>query len=334
MTSLRGGWSGCTPAAVAAVRQVHSGEHCDIVAAHDADAAALAGFRAAAGVGAAAASFDQLLGSGIDFVVLAGPTSTRLAQVQAAAAQGVHCLCMAPFADDVAVAAAMADVCDQAQVKLGVLVPQFGDPLFDQMRRMIAADWLGGIVSVLSVTGDDERLRGGADVTHHPFVARASSHVHLVSWLVGRPALRVTAQTTRGFGRGDDTGVATVVLRGNVACTFSASHVTRADLLAFYGTDGRMHVAGERVWLLGHSEFRGPVFDYLVPGHEQILTRSELEPRLRALEPAAEPIGRFARWIEDTDDFPCPAEQAVADLRVVDAMLRAAASGRTEAVGG
>lgn len=334
MTSLRGGWSGCTPAGAAAVRHVHAHEHCDIVAAHDADAATLATFQAATGIGAATTGFDELLASGIDFVVLAGPAHERLAQVQAAAAQGVHCLVTVPFAGDLATATAMLAACDRTQVKLGVLVPQFADPLFDQIRRMIAADWLGGIVSVMSIASDDERLRGEHEPAHHPFVARTAAHVHLLSWLIGRAALHVTAQVTRGYGRGDDSGVATALLRGNVACTFTASHVMRAELLAVYGTDGAALVGSERLWLMGRSEFRGPVLDYLVPGHELLLTRTELEPRLRVLAPHSEPIGRFARWLEDTDDFPCPAEQAVADLRVIDAMLRAAASGRTEAVGG
>ena len=307
--------------------------HCDVVAAHDADARALATFRDTAGVGFTTPSFDQLLGTGIDFVVLGGPLHERLAQVEAAAAQGVHCLCTVPFAADVQTAAAIVAACDRAQVKVGVLVPQFADPVLDQIRRMIAADWLGGVVSIAAFAGDDERLRGDGEPALHPVVARTSGHVHLVSWLTGRATLRVTAQTTSTFGRGDDTGVATAILRGGIACTFTASHVTRAELLTVYGTDGAIVMGPHRLWLMGRAEFRGPVFDYVVPGHELLLNRNELEPRLVALAPDAEPLGRFARWLEDTDDFPCPGEQALADLRVIDAMLRSIASGRTEEVG-
>jgi predicted dehydrogenase len=332
VTSLRGAWSGCTRAAIAAVQQVRTHDHCDVVAVHDQDAHAVATCRAATGIGNGTTSFDELLATGVDFVVLGGPLNVRLAQVEAAAAQAVHCLCTVPFASDVATAAAMTAVCERAQVKLGVLVPQLGDPLFDQVRRMIAADWLGGVVSVVSVSGDDERLRGNGEPALHPFVDRSASHVHVLSWLTGRAALRVTAQATRGYGRGDDSAVATAVLRGNIACSFTASHVTRGELLAIYGTDGAALVGTERAWLLGRSEFRGPVLDYVVPGHELLVSRAELEPRLRALTPAAEPLGRFARWLDDTDDFPCPAEQALADLRTIDAMLKALASGRTEEV--
>ena len=332
MTSLRGGWSSGSRAAIAAVQHVRLHEHCGVIAAHDADPATLDAFRAQTGIGAGTTRFAELLATGVDFVVLAGPLAERLAQVEEAAAQGVHCLCTVPFAPDVATATAMVAACERAQVKLGALVPQFGDPLFDQVRRMLAADWLGGIVNVVSISGDDERLRDADSRPLHPFVDRTSFHVHLLAWLTGRSVLRVTAQATRTYGRGDDTAVATAVMRGNVTCTFTASHVTRGELVAIYGTDGAVLVGSERAWLLGRAEFHGPAVDYTVPGHELLIARSELEPRLRGLIPAAEPIGRFARWLDDTDDYPCPGEQALADLHVLDAMQKALASGRTEDV--
>ena len=105
MTSLRGAWSGCTRAAIGAVQQVRTHGHCDVVAVHDQDAQAVATCRAATGIGSGTTSFDELLATGVDFVVLGGPLHARLAQVEAAAAQSVHCLCTVPFASDVATAA-------------------------------------------------------------------------------------------------------------------------------------------------------------------------------------------------------------------------------------
>ena len=40
----------------------------------------------------------------------------------------------------------------------------------------------------------------------------------------------------------------------------------------------------------------------------------------------------FARWLDDCDDYPCPGESALDDLRVVEAMQLAATSGRTQHV--
>ena len=38
------------------------------------------------------------------------------------------------------------------------------------------------------------------------------------------------------------------------------------------------------------------------------------------------------RWLEDVDDYPCPLEQGLDDLRVVDAMLRAARGSGSETI--
>jgi predicted dehydrogenase len=333
VNTLRAGLSGCSGVGASLLQRLPLHRDATIVVAHDDDAGRAAAFAAEHRLGTAAASFAALLATGIDFVVLAGNLAARREQVAAAAAQGVHCLLLAPFAADLATAVAMASDCAAAQVKLGVLVPEFADPLWDQVRRMIAADWLGGVVAVQGLLGVDEGLRGSAgDVpTCHPFVDLASRHVHLASWLVGRPGLRVTAQSTRAVGVADDGGVATAVLRGNVACTFTCSRASSAEAFAVHGTDGSVRVAGECVLLRGRHEFRGASFDYLVPGQELALSRAELQPGPGAAA-ASELVGRFARWIEDCDDFPCPAEQALEDLRLVAAMLRAAQSGRTETV--
>jgi predicted dehydrogenase len=327
MTSVRVGLSGCTQASLELVQRSSKLADCDIGAVHDDDAAALAHFQAVAPRGFATTNYDALLGTGVDFVILAGDASKRTVQVEAAAAQGAHCLLTSPFADDLDAAVQMAGHCQRAGTRLGVHVPDLEDPRIEQLRRMIAGDWLGGIVAVQSMLGDDLVLQGAA-ARRHPLVDLTSRHVHLASWLCGRRAARVTAQTMRSFSREDDSAVATAILRGNVACTFTATHAANVNAFAVHGTDGGVRLAGDRLWLLGRREYRGEVFDYLVPGHELSLSRAELAPELQAHAPASNLVGRFARWIEDRDDYPCPVEQALDDWRVVDAMLRAVREGR------
>ena len=343
MTTLRAGISGCGATGLAAVLQSRRHEHCHVVAAHDPDPAALRTFGERTGIGHLSTDFAALLGSGIDFVILAGPCGVRLEQVRAAAEQGVHCLLHAPMAPDLDTARAMLAACEAMQVKLGVAVAGQDDPLLEQVRRMIAGDWLGGPVCVQGLWAENPMLTNlpaaadwrlqpalaGAD----PLLSLASHHVHLATWLTGRAAVRVTAQATRGFlPLPCDSMVATALLRGNVLCTFTASHLARGRVFAIHGTDGAVRLAGDRLWLSGHTEFRGEVFDYLHPGEDLVLTRAELAPALAAQAPECELHGRFARWIDDCDDFPCPGEQAVLDLQVLAAMARAAATGGTESV--
>ena len=114
---------------------------------------------------------------------------------------------------------------------------------------LIAGDWLGGVTTIQAITAEDALLRG-----HLPsgpedlFIALSSPHVHLATWLTGRHAQRVTAQTSRNVAAGfDDGAVATVVLRGEVPCTFSASRLARAEAFAVHGTDGGTHAPSLRV---------------------------------------------------------------------------------------
>jgi predicted dehydrogenase len=328
--TLRVGLSGAGPAGLRAVQDANLQQDCDIIAVHDDRDGRAEQLAHGSQLGFATTDFERLLGYGVDFVVLTGPLDQRLDQVRRAAEQGVPALVHAPVAADLQTAEAMAEVCEQHEVRLGVHVRAQADPIVEQLRRMIAGDWLGGVTAVQSIVADDELLRAG-EVTHRgdPFVTLACEHVHLAAWLTGRRAASVTAQTTRSFAPDlDDGGVATVVLRGNVPCTYISSRLTRANAFAIHGTDGGVRIAGDRIWLCGQRPFQGHVFDYETPGIEQVLARRDLENALAAHRAQSELHGRFARWLEDTDDYPCSIEQAIVDFEVMEAMATAAKIGR------
>ncbi|MBL8748281.1 MAG: Gfo/Idh/MocA family oxidoreductase [Planctomycetes bacterium] len=341
--SLRAGLSGCGAMGTLAVQQSRLHDHCDIVALHDPDPVALQAMRERTGIALGSTSFSEFLSTGVDFVVLAGPCGVRREQVQQAADQAVPCLLHGPMALDADEAGAIAAIAEAAQMKLGVAVQGQEDPVFDELRRMIAADWFGGIILMQGIWGEDDlittprqtndwRLRPDAS-GHCPLVRLASHHVHLASWLSGRPALQVTAQATRGFlSLPHDSAVATAVLRGNLLCTFAASHLTSVRAFAIHGMDGGIRIAGDRMWLFGKKPWQGELIDYPDAGQNVMLARTDFGQRLHRRAAELELHGRFARWIDDRDDFPCPAEQAVIDMRVLAAMNRAAVSGRTETV--
>lgn len=339
---LRAGVFGCGPQGLWSAARLASQNDCELAAAGDDDADRRAAFGATTGVTLLCATFEELLATGIDIAILAGPRSDRLARVRLAAGQGVHCLVHAPMARSAADAAAMQAICEEFQVQLGVLVPQQGDPVFEQLRQMIVADWLGGIVHVQCLAGDDDLLRNApivddprlqAQIADNPLLQLASHHVHLTAWLTGRAPTSVTAQASRGFlPLPADSAVATALLRGGVTCTFAASHLLRAEQFAIHGTDGFVRLAGDRIVLCGQTEFRGVVFDYLEPGRELALVRGDLTEALEREIQGVELHGRFARTIDDRDDFPCSGEQAATDLLLLEAMARAMTSGRAETV--
>lgn len=340
---LRAGLSGCGAAGIAAVAAVRGRGECDIVAAHDPDPAALAALQRTAPVGATSTRFEDLLATGVDFVVLTGPCGLRPELVRLAAEQAVPVLLHAPMAPTLAIAESMVAACAAAEVRLGVLVPAMADPVFEQIRRMVVDGWFGGLCAVHAFSGDDDLLRRpptaddprlrahwfGGD----PLVRLAVPGVHLTAWLTGRRCLRTTAQASHGLlPLPHDGAVATTVLRGGALAVHAASHLTHGRTFELRGTGGSVQVTAAGLLAQGERRYDGASFCYDTPGRAQAFARDALAGELARLAPALELHRQFARWLDDVDGFPCPAEQALEDMRVLDAMQRALVSGRIEPV--
>ncbi|MCR9247890.1 MAG: Gfo/Idh/MocA family oxidoreductase [bacterium] len=342
MSNLRAGIWGRGPDGLWSAAQMRRQDECELVVAGDSEPGTRFAFTGETGIRHHCSSFAELLGTGIDLVVLAGPRRERLAQVQAAAEQGVHCLLHAPMALSGADADQMVAHCEAAAVQLGVLVRGQEDPVFEQLRQMIASDWLGGVVHVQCLAGEDGLLRTPpatddprllALIANHPLLQLAAHHAHLATWLTGKLPVAATAQVAKGFlPLPADGAVATVQFKGGVLCTLAVSHLLAANQFAIHGTDGFVRIAGDRIVLKGRTEYRGDVFDYLTQDAELALLRRDVDDAAERQAGRCELHARFARWIDDRDDFPCSGEQAAADMAIFDAIAEATKSGKAEPI--
>lgn len=343
MSTLRAGLSGCGARGAQAARLLRASRDCTLAALHDPDGKALHELGGSHAIGIRHQDFDALLQTGVDFVVLAGPCGDRLPQVEAAAAQGVHCLLHAPMAPDAHTARAMVAACDRAGVKLGLVIPAQADPRCEELRRLVSEDFLGAIVLIHATCADDGVLRNPPASSHWRRDPRRAGHgalrqvgseaLHLVHWLCGRAPLRVTAQTAHGLSAlPQDSAVATLALRGGGLCTLAASHVASGNVLTLHGTDGHAIVTDEQISLRGRTALGDRLFDYGQPGVERTWSRAELGPAWTDRAPDLELHGRFARWIDDLDDFPCPGDLAAEDLLALEAIDRVQHPDRSEPV--
>lgn len=322
---MRVGLSGCGRGAerIAAVRR-HG--YCDIVALHDADAASCQQLGAETGIALCTDDFEALLGTGVDFVVLDGPPGDRLAQVEAAAAQGAHCMCWAPMAIDGPAASAMVEACDRAGTRLGIAVPFLADPLSEELRRLLADDWLGAAVLASALCADDSLLRVPPPAGdwrrdprrhgHGALVQLASAALHSLCFLLGRSPVATVALAVPGrlSGLAQDSACAAVELRGGILCTLAASHATQGTALSIHGTDGMVRLGPDGLLLRGRRQWRGAAFDYLEPGREVLLPAAELAAAADSLLAEHELTGRFARFLDDRDDFPVLGAEAAREL--------------------
>ncbi|GAB4158589.1 MAG: hypothetical protein Fur0037_26070 [Planctomycetota bacterium] len=334
MTRLQAGLSGCGATAKTVVEAAMRAADWEIPACYDPDPAAARDL----GAGEPRRSFDDLLAAGVDFVVLTGPVSTHEEQVRKAAEQGVHCLVHAPFAPDLAAARRMVESCEIHGVKLGVVVPEQEDPLVEQIRLLIDEDYFGPITAVQTLAGDDRLLRSpppAGDWRRDPavigsgaFLRLCTPHLHLCTWLCARPIVELAAVASSGFSVLDQDAVSvSAVLRGGALWSMTGTHLARGRMIRLSGTDGEAMVDGHGLLLRGRSPVGGYLVDHPRAKEPRLFTHPELALRLQALKTRLELHGRFARWLDDRDDFPCTGEQAALDFAAVDAVREAVRSG-------
>jgi predicted dehydrogenase len=150
-------------------------------------------------------SYEELITSGLDGVVVCTENSQHRAIVELAAGAGVHILCEKPLATTVEDARSMVDVCQRAGVLLMTAFPmRFSTPLVEVKKSLDAGNFgeiycfnatnQGELPSVHRQWFVDQELAGGGAVMDHT--------VHLVDimrWYLGKEVCEVYAQTNRIF---------------------------------------------------------------------------------------------------------------------------------------
>jgi predicted dehydrogenase len=150
-------------------------------------------------------SYQDLLASGLDGVVVCTENSKHRTIVELAAGAGVHILCEKPLATTVEDARSMVNVCQRAGVLLMTAFPmRFSTPLSEVKKSLDAGDF--GEIYCFNATNQgelprvhrrwfvDQELAGGGAVMDHT--------VHLVDimrWYLGKEVSEVYAQTNRIF---------------------------------------------------------------------------------------------------------------------------------------
>lgn len=152
-TPLRVGIVGCGNISRNHLEAFNAIEGTDVVGVCDVDITRAQATAEAWNITHAVDSVAALLALDLDIVAVCTPHPTHEAVVLEAAAAGVHVLCEKPIAVDVASAERMANACDAAGVKLGVLFQRRFWPAARALRTAIDDGTLGapimGQVSVL-----------------------------------------------------------------------------------------------------------------------------------------------------------------------------------------
>lgn len=178
-------------------------------------------------------SYEALLESKPDGVVICSENSRHRPLVEMAAAHGVHILCEKPIATALADAQAELQACERAGVLFMTAFPmRFSPPLLEVKARLEAGDF--GSVYCFNATNQgelptkhriwfaDPELAGGGAIMDHT--------VHLVDimrWFLGQEVVEVYAQSNRIF-HADEVTVETgalemITFQGGVFASIDAS---------------------------------------------------------------------------------------------------------------
>ena len=273
----------------------------------------------------------------IQAVVFATPHSTHTDQIARAAAAGKHVFVEKPFALKVAEAEASLSAAERAGIVLGVGFNRRFHPSMRLMKQAIR-ERLG---TIATLSGEQTALHGlaltpdawRAQVTESPGGAMTAIGVHLIDGMIdlNGPVQEVYATVSRRAATAaDDT--TDILLRfangasGHVFCSTAATPNYR---FAVYGTGGFTEI-------LGHSMATYRLIP-AVSGTTQAAHRATGSPEVTetpGFNMLTAELEAFAAAITTGTPFPTPLPEILHGVHVFEAILRSAASGHTERVGG
>lgn len=265
------------------------------------------------------ADLERVLERGeIDAVYVATPNTLHREITLRAAARGVHVLCEKPLATSTADCEAMAEACAAAQVKLMCAYRLHFEAATLKALEIVKGGTLGDVRVFESVFGHVVRpgdirtrsdLGGGATFDLGVYCVNAARNLFRAE----PTFVFATAQMRDGV---DETASATLQFPGGRVAQFTVSNaIASISSYRIAGTDGELRVE--------------PAYDYTeklehyltVDGkrsHESFSKRDQFAPEL----------DYFSRCIAEGKEPEPSAEEAIDDVRVLEAILQSAQSGK------
>jgi predicted dehydrogenase len=279
----------------------------------------------ALGVQRAHASYEALLADPeVDAVYVPLPNHLHRDWAIAAARAGKHVLCEKPLAMTSADAEAIVGAADEAGVLLMEAFMYRLHPSWVAARELVAAGRIGQLQAVQSwfsyYNDDPTNIRNMRDAGGGALYDIGCYNVNLSRMLFGGEPDDVAAAITRDPATGVDTSTSAILRFGEGHATFTCS--TRTE------TDQRVHVYGTTGVITVGIPFNIPPDR---PTTISVITGGDppVAPGIEVLSfPPADPYTveweAFARSVLDRVPLPTPPTDAIANLRVMEAIFAAA----------
>jgi predicted dehydrogenase len=307
---------------------IQKAARCEVVAVGSRDTGRARRVAERMGIAKAYGSYEALLADPeIDAVYVPLPNHLHAEWTIAAARAGKHVLCEKPLALSAAEAQRMVDACRVEGVRLMEAFMYRLHPSWVAVRELVAAGRIGRLVAVdswFSYFNDDAtNIRNIRDFGGGALFDIGCYSVNLSRMLFGAEPVRVEASLVRDPTSGVDVLTSGLLEFEHGVATFTCS--TRAEddqRVHIYGTEGRISVG-----IPFNIPPDRPTQVYVTSGGDPPVNPNTETLTFETADPYAVEAERFAEAVLDDDPTPTPPDDAVANLRVIERIFRAADRG-------
>jgi predicted dehydrogenase len=302
---------------------IQMAENCDVVAIASRDKGRAIAAATELGIPSAYGSYEQLLAADdVDAVYIPLPNDLHTEWTMKAAAAGKHVLCEKPLALDAVEAEEMVRACERAGVKFGEAFMYRHHPTWVEAVRLVRSGAIGdlqGVQSWFSYYNDDpENIRNRPENGGGAIMDIGCYNINMSRMLFAAEPVRIEAAVRRDPTMGIDT-LSSAVLefpgggQATFTCSIRAEDYQRVHIV---GTTGRIEIeipfnippdlATKILVTSGGEPPVAPDTETLVfPAEDQYTIQARL----------------FAQSILDDSPVPVPTSDAIANMKVIDAIL-------------
>jgi len=298
---------------------------CSVVAIASRDEARAATVAAELGIPRAYGSYEALLADPeVDAVYIPLPNHLHAEWTIAAARAGKHVLCEKPLALTAVDAERMVAVCRAEGVNLMEAFMYRLHPSWVAVRELVASGRIGRLVAIDSwfsfFNDDPSNIRNNREVGGGALFDIGCYCVNLSRMLFGAEPLEVDAWLDRDPATGGDVVTSAILGFESGVATFTCS--TRAE------PDQRVHIYGTRGRISVGIPFNippdRPTEVWLTAGGNPPVAPATETLRFDVADPYTVEGERFAAAVLDGLPVPTPPKDAVANLRVIERIFKAA----------
>lgn len=304
---------------------IQRGRRSEVVAIASRDRGAADGVATALGIPSAYGSYEDLLADpDVDAVYIPLPNHLHKPWAIAAARAGKHVMCEKPMALTAHDAEEMIEACDRQGVRLMEAFMYRVHPSWVAVRELVGGGRIGRLQAVQSwfsfYNDDPTNIRNIREAGGGALYDIGCYNVSLSRLLFGGEPTRVEASIVRDPASGVDV-VTTAILEfaGGVSsfgCSIRAESDQRVEI---YGTEGRISVGIP----FNIPPDRETVVHVVAGGNPPVAPEVETLTFAPA-DPYTIEADAFAASVLDGAPLPFPSDDAVANLRVIETIVRAA----------